>query len=144
MGRLNKVIKELEVEYKRIKAFKGNYSQPFSRTLIKKIIKANDYTLLKEKAEAALKWPKHHRPRAKKYDAKIRKANPGIFDIVFVNKHTKEVQLLTMAKGIYYDVALNYLNYVTDYQTEICNELGHYEMRPHEEAYIPKELQQGL
>ncbi len=143
MGRLNKVIKDLEAIYWRAREVK-NYEKPMNRTKVRQLIKENDSTLLEKKAAYATTIPKHHRRRADKIDAIIRKATPGFYDVVFINKHTKEKNLLTLEIGVYYDMALNYLNYITDYQTETHNELGHYEIAPHEKAFLPEDPHTGL
>ena len=142
MGRLNEVIKKLEVEYKRILA-KYDPEYPFSRMLIRRIIQENDSTLLKERAELAT----GNGPRSKlnKKERPIRKAHPGLYDVFFINKHSKESLRLTKEKGIYYESALCYFNYITDYGTEIHTELGHYEIvKRVNRIFLPEESHFGI
>jgi hypothetical protein len=120
MGRLNDLVKEI---YRLL-----DKKHQYIRMGLKYAARNNDSSLLSKKASYATDNP-DNRPRPDNLDMKVRRANPGKFDVMFVNKHSGEAQRLTKAKGCFYDEAMNYFNFITDLQTETHNDLGHYEIR---------------
>ena len=136
MGRLNEMVEEI---YRLL-----DTHSIYIRMGLKYAARKNDIALLKKKASYATDSP-ICRPRPTKEDLVIRAAKPGKFNVVFVNKHTQTSQILTKKKGCYYDEALNFLNYTTDYQTESFNELGYYEIvKKINDAYLPEEEHFGI
>lgn len=130
MGRLNHVVKEIE-------RLLNKHTQ-FIRVDLKRLVRENDSTALEIKASYALENPMK-RPRPNLKELALRAEHPGKFDVVFISKHSKQKQILTKEKGIFYDVALTYFNYITDYGTERSTDTGHYEIMPHQGAYLPEE-----
>ena len=141
MGRLREVVEKLKVEYARTK--KKKYRK-FSKVLVRKIIQQNDATRLESKAQRALDSFAHIRFRSNKKELALRAEHPGLFDVVFINKHTKEKQVLTRKKGIPYDVAIYYYNYITYYGEEKYNDLGSYELIEHPVFHLPEESHFGI
>ncbi len=120
MGRLNELVNEI---YRLL-----DKKHQYIRMGLKYAARANDSALLKKKASYATDSP-DNRPRPDGLDMTVRRANPGKFDVIFVNEHSGEAQRLTKVKGCFYDEAMNYFNFITDLQTETHNDLGHYEVR---------------
>lgn len=139
MGRLKEVIELLKTELVRTHgATDTGKGRAFSKNVIKQIVIDNDVSLIEAKANRALIY-KSKEARATEEDLKLRLAHPGVFDVVFINRHTRETQMLTLEKGIPYDVAMYYYNYITYYGTEKYNELGNYEIIEHELPFLPEE-----
>jgi hypothetical protein len=121
-------LQELVTELKTILKKDTDY---FRRDIIN-LIREYDSTLLKDIAEQGSAQSKRL-PRPTLEARKLRKQFPGKYEVVFVNKHTKEQQRMTKEGGVPYDVALIYFNYVTDYNTDTINEQGHYELKEYDE-----------
>lgn len=143
MGQLREIIADLREEYLRIKGTR-TIGMQISRMKIRRLVDKYDLT----RAEHFVPWATEafngDKPRANKTEFKLRKENPGLFDVVFINSHSKEKQILTRKSGIPYDVAIHYYNYVTFFDDEKYNEHGKYEIQPHEEFFLPEEPFIGL
>ena len=142
MGQLREVIEQLRKEYLRIKGTKTVGVQ-FSRLLIRGILKKYDLS----RALRFVPWAtgvEVRKPTASKSEFILRKQNPGLFDVVFINSHSKEKQILTRDSGIPYDVAQLFYNYITYFGDEKYNEHGRYEIMLHEKFHLPEESFIGL
>lgn len=142
MGHLRDVINTLKAEMEYLKG-----KPPWHRVRknkINAIIKKYDAEILKEQADRALGKEESKEYKSRLKDMQLRKQNPGKFDVVFINDHTKEQQVLTKQGGITYDLAKYYYEYITYYETEKYNKIGRYEIVVHKPPFLPEEEHFGL
>lgn len=140
MGQLREVVQIIKNECERTRK---RPKDRISKKVLKKIVKKYDIDSLEERARVAsdenleLLYPK-------KRDSELRKKYPGKFDVVFINNHTKEKQILTRKEGVTYDLAYAYYNYNTFFGSEKHNEFGYYDIVEHEEPFLPEENHFGI
>lgn len=140
MGQLREVVQIIKNECERTRK---RPKDRISKKVLKKIVKKYDIDSLEERARVAsdanleLLYPK-------KRDSELRKKHPGKFDVVFINNHTKEKQILTRKEGVTYDLAYAYYNYNTFFGSEKHNEFGYYDIVEHEEPFLPEENHFGI
>jgi len=143
MGQLKEIIELLRKDYLRVTGTKYAGTQ-ISRMVVRRIINKYDLTRAEKMAPWAIGESGAIKPKPKKREQEARANNPGKFDVVFINRHTRQTQILTRKKGIPYDVAELYYNYVSYFGSEKYNEMGHYEIREHEKITIPEDPHFGL
>lgn len=141
MAQLREVMEIIKTELARIKKSK-NRRMP--RKLFRDLVKTYDISTIEHFVKFATDNNSKRTPRVKGPDMKIRKEHPGKFDVVFLNRHTKEKQLLTLDRGIPYDLAQHYYDYATYFGSEKYNELGNYEIVEHTPPFLPEEEHFGL
>lgn len=122
MYTLRELVQTLRTELKKIEKGKR-----FKKSLIAKILKNYDLKTLERGYKSAVDGS-IRMPYATKEREKIREANPGLYAVIFVNRSTKERQVLTKPEGIPYDVALDFYNYVTFFGSEKYNDVGYYDI----------------
>lgn len=141
MGQLREVVEILKKEYLRVK---GDRHKRISRKILKSIIKKHDATVLENRAKLALDESYDKNKRATKKEMAMRNPHPGLHDVVFINKHTKEKQVLTRKIGVPYEMAWYYYMYITYFEDEKYNELGHYEIVEHPKPFLAEETHFGI
>jgi len=144
MGQLRNLIEELRKDYLRVRGRIGAGGPQISRLMVRRILNKYDLTRPGQYVPWAIGTEGARRPYPKGHELKLRKGNPGKFEVVFINRHTKQTQLLTREKGIPYDVALQYYNYITFFDNEKYNEHGQYELREKEKFQLPEEPHFGI
>lgn len=140
MGQLREVIKTLKAELARSKGSAGNFSKELVKDILRKYDAAQHEYVVPWATEA--QGVKRLHPR--KGDTDMRIDKPGKFDVVYVNSHTKERQILTRKDGVTYDVAWHYFQYITFSESETFDEFGYYEIQEHVGVYLPEEQHFGL
>jgi len=140
MGHLREVIKLLKDT---LKEYRGE-GKHFPKTVVKNILNKYDAAQHEYVVPWATEAEEVKRFQPRKKDMEKRKENPGIFDVIYINSHTKEKQILTRKNGVTYDVAWHYFQYITFCESETFDEFGYYEIQEHQEVYLPEEQHFGL
>lgn len=137
MYTLRELVQTLRTELNKVEKGKR-----FKKRVLAKILKTYDLKTIERGYKSAVD-SSIIMPYITKEREKIREANPGLYSVIFVNRSTKERQVLTKPEGIPYDVALDFYNYVTFFGSEKYNDVGYYDIIRND-IQLPEEAHFGV